>query len=209
VTIRIFVADDHQVVRDGIISLLETAGDMTVVGTGSTGADALQQVPSLDPDVVLVDIRLPDMNGVELVRRLRVASPRATLIVLTVYDDDEVLLAALDAGARGYFLKDIRGDELIASIRAVHAGDRRISGILLDHVLELLARVPDSDTPTLDLEDIQIVRGLAEGKTNPESAAEQYMSLPTLKRRLRRIFAKLGAKDRTQAVAEAARRNLL
>lgn len=208
-TIRVFVADDHEVVREGIASLLSTAGDMDLVGMAATGEEAIRLVPGAEADVVLVDIRLPDMNGVELIRALRSAFPSASPIVLTVYDSDDVLFEALDAGARGYFLKDVKAEDLLASIRAVHAGERRISGALLDRVLSSIAGDARSPEGLLDADEIAILRALAAGRTNHEIAAERFVSLPTLKRRLRRIFDKLGVDDRTQAVAAAAKRQLL
>lgn len=208
-TIRVFIADDHQVVREGIASVLSTAGDMELVGAAATGEDALRQVPALDPDIVLVDIRLPDINGVQLIRRLRATCPRAHLVVLTVYDSDEVLFEALGAGARGYFLKDVRAEELLASIRAIRAGERRISGTLMDRMLATIETESRAGDRMLDAGEIDILRALATGSTNHQIAAERYLSLPTFKRQLRRIFDKLGVNDRTQAVAEAARRQLL
>jgi DNA-binding NarL/FixJ family response regulator len=126
--------------------------------------------------------------------------------VLSVYDSDELLFGALDAGADGYFTKEIRGEELLAGIRAVYAGERRVSESLMSRVLQGLSTTPER---ALNAEDVALLRALAAGKTNTQIALERYMSLPTLKRRLRRIFLKLGVQDRTQAVAEAARRHML
>jgi DNA-binding NarL/FixJ family response regulator len=209
VTIRVFIADDHQVVREGLVALIGTASDMVVVGDASTGEDALTQVCALEPDVVLVDIRLPDMNGIDLIRHLRTTCPAAQPIVLTIYDTNDVIFEALHAGARGYFLKDVKAEELLASIRAVHDGERRISAALMDRVLAVMDGQSDEASRMLDPEDIVILRALAMGKTNHQIATEQYVSLPTIKRQLQRIFAKLDVHDRTQAVAEAARRQLL
>ena len=210
--IRVLIVDDHLVVRQGIRSLLSQYQDIDVVGDGSNGLVVMQLVASLQPNVILLDIRLGNQNGLELARQLGRKYPESRIIILTSYDDEEFLLQAAQAGVHGYLLKSASAEVLAEAIRAVHSGEHRISNSLGGKVFEQLEEISSDRVQTeygLTDDDINILELLAKGLTVKEIAQTIYMSERTVKRRSQEILEKMGASNRVQAVAEAFRQGLL
>lgn len=206
------VVDDHPVVRQGLRSLLSQYPDIQLVGETEGGPATLDLVARLQPDVILLDIRLAGPSGLDLARRLRQAQSRARVIILTSYDNEDYLLEAAQAGARGYLLKSASAEVLADTIRAVHAGERRISTDLLDKMLrqfESLATEHIHHESGLSEDEIKILRLIADGATNKEIADKLFWSEITVKRKLPDIFDKLGVTSRLQAAVEAVRRGLI
>ena len=210
--IRILIVDDHPVVRQGLRSLLSNHADLFIVGE----ADHARVVPDLVrhtmPDVVLLDIRLPGMNGIELAKLLHQEFPQIHLIVLTNYDDDVYLIGAMEAGAQAYLLKSVSDDTLVMTIHAVQRGERLISPEMLSRVLDQFAQLRQNQVQQeiglTDL-DIQILRRLADGVSNDEIGRELGWSTASIKRKVQHIFDQLGVTTRPQAAAEAVRRHLI
>lgn len=206
--IRVGVADDHPFAREGLVQLLRTADDVVVVGEAADGREVLDLVEAEEePDVVLLDVRMPGMDGLEVARRLSREHPGVKVILLSAYDDPRQMVEAVRAGARGYALKDVDGDELLDMVRVVANG-----GMVIDLTLveRLAGQGFDEPSPEALAEDeLRILRLLAAGRTNPEIAEELGMTTRSVRYQLDRIFRKLGASDRTAAVAEALRRHLI
>lgn len=210
--IRVLIVDDHPVVRQGLQSLLSNYPDIQVAGEADTGLSALEQAALLQPDVVLLDIRLPGASGIDVTRQLRRHNPQARIIILTAHEDDEYLIGALQAGAHGYLLKSTSHQTLTEAIRNAHAGLRVLSPSLVDGVLrqfEELARESLVSQSGLSESELEMLRLLAEGATNKEMAERLYWSEATVKRKIGDILAKLEVSNRAQAVAEAVRRGLI
>ncbi len=210
--IRVFIADDHPVVRDGLATFLSKFDDLDVVGTAGDGSAVLEQVRALHPDVVLTDIRMPGMNGIELARRLRLAHPQMRIIIFTTYDDEQYLYDALRTGAQAYLLKSISHDVLASAIRSVHAGERLLSPPLMDKTLnrfEKLARFKIQHDIGLVDDEMRILHALESGASNRQLAEQLFWSETTVKRKLQDIFEKLDVDNRVKAVAEGIRRGLI
>lgn len=210
--IRVLVVDDHPMVRQGVRSLLATYGDIEIVAEAATPAGAREEARRQQPDVVLLDIRLPGMTGIELTRQLCQALPRARIIILTSYDDDDYLIGALQAGAHGYLLKSVSDEMLASAIRAVYRGERLISPDLLDRVLSQFAgfrRTQIQRELGLDDEEVRVLRLVADGASNEAIGVELSWSLSSVKRKVQHIFDKLGVTTRAQAAAEAVRRGIV
>ncbi len=210
--IRVLIVDDHPVVRQGLQSLLSNYPDIQVAGEADTGLGALEEAALLQPDVVLLDIRLPGASGMDVARQLRRQNPQARIIILTAYEDDEYLIGALQAGAHGYLLKSASHETLAEAIRNAHAGRRVLSPSLVDGVLrqfESLAKESLVSQSGLSESELEILPLLAEGATNKEMAERLYWSEATVKRKIGDTLAKLGVSNRAQAVAEAIRRGLI
>ena len=201
--IRILVVDDHPVVRKGIAALLATESDMSLVGEAATGREALQQFRTHRPDVTLMDLQMPEMNGFDALSAIRAEFSEARIIVLTTYVGDVQVLRALKAGARGYLLKNSLYKELLETIRAVHAGRKSLSP---EASFELAEHATDE---ALTASEVRILRLIADGYANKEIAAKLSMSEGTVKGQVRNIIAKLGAKDRTQAAMIALKRGVI
>jgi len=201
--IRILTVDDHQLLREGIAAVLEAQEDMTLIGQASTGREAIESFRRLKPDVTLMDLRMPDMNGIEAITAIRAEFPRARVIVLTTYAGDAQAAAALKAGASGYLLKNLVRKELIETIRAVHAGKRRVPAEIATEIAEHVA-----DDVLTDRE-VEVLRGVASGKSNKLIAAELDISEGTVKTHMKSILPKLDATDRTHAVIIALKRGIL
>ncbi len=206
VTIRVFLLDDHEVVRRGLRDLLADAG-LDVVGEASTAAEALARVPAVKPDVAVLDVRLPDGNGVEVCRDLRERMPDLACLMLTSFSDDEALVNAVMAGARGYLLKDLRGTDLVEAVETVAGG-----GSLLDDaaVARLMDRIrandPDDERlAALTPQERKLLELLAEGLTNREIAERMYLAEKTVKNYVSNLLAKMGMQRRTEAAVYAAR----
>ena len=206
-TLRVFLLDDHEVVRSGLRTLLEDTDDLVVVGEASTAADALARIPAARPDVAILDVRLPDASGIEVCRDIRSSFPEIACVMLTSYADDEALFAAIMAGAAGYVLKQIRGTDLLDSIRRAGAGQSLLDPSVTRRVLEQLHARPEEDPRlgTLTKQERRILDLIAEGQTNRQIAASLYLAEKTVKNYVSNVLAKLGMERRTQAATYAAR----
>jgi DNA-binding NarL/FixJ family response regulator len=205
------IVDDHNVVRDGISALIEGQDDLTVVGRASDGQEAVDRAPAIKPEVILMDLRMPRMDGVEAMRRIRAELPAIHFIVLTTFDTDSYIFEAIEAGARGFLLKDASREELFKAIRAVHAGESLIEPSVATRVLDRMARLERGETsgPTLSERELQVLGELAQGKANKEIAASLDLSESTVKTYVARIFTKLDASGRTEAVTKALQQGLI
>jgi DNA-binding NarL/FixJ family response regulator len=201
--IRIIVVDDQAVVRQGFVSLINTVADMEVVAEGTNGQQAVELFRTHKPDVVLMDLRMPVMGGVDAIKALRREFPSARVIILTTFDGDEDIYRSLQAGAQGYLLKDMFFEELEDAIRTVHSGGRRIPGVVAER---LAGRMSGSDLTARELEVLeQIVRG----KSNKEIASALGISEATVKSHINNVLSKLDASDRTQAATKALQRGIV
>ncbi|WP_406351849.1 response regulator [Streptomyces sp. NBC_00658] len=207
VRVRVLVVDDQRLIRDGIASLLSIRPGIEVVGTAVDGRDAVAKTLELSPDVVLMDVRMPEMDGVEAVAVLRGRAPECRVVMLTTFDDEEYVVQALRAGAHGYLLKDLPAEELAQAVRLAHAGVTQLDSTVARH---LTAALP-SPTPvakaapavSLSPRETDILRLLAHGHTNREIAARLYLSEGTVKNHVSRILSRLALRDRTQAALRA------
>jgi DNA-binding NarL/FixJ family response regulator len=202
-TIRILSVDDHPLLRDGIAAVLESQPDMTLVGQACNGREAIEDFRRLRPDITLMDLRMPDISGIEAITRIRAEFSNARIIVLTTYAGDAQAAAALRAGAQGYLLKNLVRKELLETIRAVHAGKRRV---LPEIATEIAEHVADD---VLTEREIQVLRRVAAGKPNKLIAVELDISEGTVKTHMKSILPKLDASDRTHAVMIALKRGIL
>jgi two-component system response regulator DevR len=206
VTIRVFLLDDHELVRRGLRELLEVEDDIEVVGESGSAAEAVRRIPALRPDVAILDARLPDGSGIDVCRDVRSVDPHVRALILTSYDDDSALFAAIMAGASGYVLKDIRGNDLVGGIRRVAAGQSLLDPAVTARVLERVRRGPEVDPRLQALTDQErkILDHIAEGMTNRQIGAEMYLAEKTVKNYVSSLLAKLGMQRRTQAAVFAA-----
>ncbi len=201
--IRVMVVDDQAVVRQGIVALINTVTDMTVIAVATNGQEAIEQFRLSQPDVTLMDLRMPVVGGVEAIGRIRREFPGARIIVLTTFDGDEDIYRSLQAGAQGYLLKDMFFDELEEAVRKVHAGSRRIPTAVAEKLAE---RMSGSDLTARELEVLeQIVRG----RSNKEIGSQLNISEATVKSHINNILSKLGVNDRTQAATTALQRGIV
>jgi DNA-binding NarL/FixJ family response regulator len=209
--IRVLLADDQRVVREGLGTLLSLLDGIELVGTAADGEEALQLAARLDPDVVLMDLRMPRCDGIEAIRRLTERGDRARSIALTTYADDASVLGALRAGARGYLTKDAGADDIRAAIEAVARGDAALDPAVQHHVVAALSE-PAADEPALPdgltPREAEVLALIAGGLSNPEIAERLVVSAATVKSHVNHIFAKAGVRDRAQAVAYAYRHGL-
>ncbi|GAB4263862.1 MAG: response regulator transcription factor [Candidatus Promineifilaceae bacterium] len=208
--IRILIVDDQRLMRDGLRILLEMEPDMTVVGEAENGREALTAYGELYPDVVLMDIRMPEMDGVAAIHQLRRQWPDARVIILTTFDDDEYIFEGLRAGALGYLLKDVSADELADAVRAVAAGDALIDPSVTRKVVAEFTRLaasrpqPQDTLPEpLTAREVEILQLVADGLTNRQIAERLFLAEGTVKNYVSNILAKIGARDRTQAALRA------
>jgi DNA-binding NarL/FixJ family response regulator len=201
--IRVLAVDDHPLVREGIAGLLAIQTDMTLVGEASTGREAIQQFRTHRPDVTLMDLQMPEMNGIDALITIRNESPDARVIVLTTYAGDVHILRALKAGAQGYLLKSTLHQDLLRTIRAVHAGKKNLSPEVSYEVAEHQA--DDPLTPA----EIAVLRLIAAGNANKQIAAQLGVTEETVKGRVKSILSKLGANDRTEAAVSGLKRGII
>ncbi len=201
--IRVFSVDDHPLLREGISALVNSQPDMVLVGEASTGNEALQQFKQHLPDVTLLDLRLPDMSGIDVLIAIRSEFPEARIVMLTTFEGDVEVQRALQAGARGYMLKNMPPAELLDVIRQVHGGKKRIPPEIASQLLEHM-----SDEGLTDRE-VEVLREVADGNRNREIAERLFISEETVKVHIKHIMEKLGAADRTQAVAIGVRRGII
>ena len=204
--IRVLIVDDHEVMRSGIRKLLEESTDVTVAGEASDGEDAIQQIQALAPDVVLLDIQMPKLDGVETLRRLRELGVEAPVILLSTYARDDYIFDGLRAGARGYLLKDVGKDDLVHAIRTVHGGASLLQPVIAKRLIE---RLDTQISFRITNRERQVIQLLASGARNKEIAAELYISDYTVKFHVQNLYKKLGVRTRAEAVRVATEHDLL
>jgi DNA-binding NarL/FixJ family response regulator len=209
VAIGVFLLDDHEVVRKGLRALLEACEDIEVVGEADTVAEALIRIPAVEPNVAILDVRLPDGSGVEVCREVRSTAPDIACVMLTSYADDEALIASILAGAAGYVLKQVGSLDLLDTIRRAGAGESLLDPALTDRVLERLREGPKTDPRLASLtpQERKILDLIAEGYTNRQIAENMFLAEKTVKNYVSNLLAKLGMERRTQAATFAARLN--
>ncbi|TMM39782.1 MAG: response regulator transcription factor [Actinobacteria bacterium] len=205
--IRVFLLDDHEVVRRGLADLLQAEGDIEVVGESGSAVEATHRVPALRPHVAILDARLPDGNGIDVCRDVRAVDPSIKGLILTSYEDDEALFAAIMAGASGYVLKQIRGTDLVDAVRRVAAGQSLLDPAVTARVLERIRTGIEEPRELKSLTDQErrILEYIAEGLTNHEIAQRMYLADKTVKNYVSSVLAKLGLERRTQAAVLATR----
>jgi two-component system, NarL family, response regulator LiaR len=206
--VTVLIADDHPVVRQGLRTFLDLQDDLAVIGEAATGAEAVAKAEELLPDIVLLDLVMPDLDGIEAARRIRDISPATKVIVLTSYAEDEKIFPAIKAGAAGYLLKDIEPEELASGIRRVHQGE----ALLHPKVAARLMREVTGEKTEAELltaRELEVLGGLAKGLSNKAIAAELVVSEKTVKTHVSNILAKLHLADRTQAAVYALREHLV
>jgi DNA-binding NarL/FixJ family response regulator len=214
--VRVLIVDDQQLMREGLRTLLDLESGIQVAGEAADGAAGLDAARALRPDVILMDIRMPRMDGVEATRRLRAEDPDARVIVLTTFDEDELVLEAVRAGARGYLLKDVSGAELAAAVRSVAAGGAALEPVVARKVMDAFARLAqpgpaaaDRMVEPLTARERAVLGLLARGLSNKEIAERLFLAEGTVKNHVSVILQKTGARDRTQAALAARRLGLL
>jgi DNA-binding NarL/FixJ family response regulator len=207
-TIRILIADDHPVVRDGLAAMLGTQSDFNVVAVATTGREAVQLASDLRPDVVLLDLEMPDLDGVQALTQMRAATPGIRALVFTAFDTDDRILAAVRAGAQGYLLKGAPRDELFRAVRVVSQGGSLLQPVVASKLLQRMAAPEASEREAgLTERETQVLGLLVQGRANKEIAAELEISERTVKFHVSSILSKLGASNRTEAVRLAVQRH--
>jgi len=213
--IKILLADDHVVVRQGTRELLEREQDMRVVAEAGDGEEAVRMAAEHRPDVAIMDISMPRLNGIEATRQIKAAQPGTAVLVLTAYDDDQYVFALLEAGAAGYLLKNVRADELVRAIRAVHAGEAVLHPAIARKVLNRFAspvkdeRAGESDAEQLTEREMQVLKLAAKGMTNQQIADDLVLSARTIQTHLSNVFGKMGVGSRTEAVLKGLQKGWL
>ncbi|MGA4726893.1 response regulator [Micromonospora taraxaci] len=205
--IRVFLLDDHEVVRRGLADLLQSGGDIEVVGESGSAQEAARLIPALRPDVAILDARLPDGNGIDVCRDVRAIDSSIRGLILTSYEDDEALFAAIMAGAAGYVLKQIRGTDLVDAVRRVAAGQSLLDPAITTRVLDRIRNGVEQprELRSLTEQERRILEYVAEGLTNREIAAKMFLAEKTVKNYMSSVLAKLGLERRTQAAVLATR----
>jgi DNA-binding NarL/FixJ family response regulator len=203
--IKVFLLDDHEVVRRGLKDLLESDGDIEVVGESGSAAEAARRIPALRPDVAVLDARLPDGSGIDVCREIRSREPKTAALILTSYDDDEALFAAIMAGASGYVLKQIRGNDLVDAVRRVASGQSLLDPAVTQQVLDRLRRGPEVDDALAPLteQERRLLELIGQGLTNRQIAEQMFLAEKTIKNYVSNLLAKLGLERRTQAAVFA------
>ncbi len=201
--IRIMIVEDHAVVRQGLAALLGTVPGFSVIAQAGDGLQAVDLFSRHQPDITLMDLRLPQMNGVDAIVKIRAAFPQARIIVLTTFDGDEDIYRALQAGARGYLLKGMTGEELMDAIRSVHGGRTRIPAPVAERLAERMG------APALTSRETEVLRLIVGGNSNKEIAAALFISEATVKTHINSLLSKLGVTDRTQAATTALQRGIV
>jgi DNA-binding NarL/FixJ family response regulator len=207
--IRILVADDHPVVRDGLVAMLATQADFAVVGEAATGVEAVAQTRALKPDVVLLDLEMPELDGVEALRQIRSQQPAAHVLVFTAFDTDERIVAAIQAGASGYLLKGVPRQELFKAIQVVSRGGSLLQPVIASRLMRHVREADSANAEPLTRREAEVLQLLALGRTNKEIAAALVITERTVKYHVSAILSKLGAGNRTEAVKVAAKRRLI
>jgi DNA-binding NarL/FixJ family response regulator len=206
-TIRVLIADDHQLFRDGLNALLLSAPDAEVVGEAGTGKEAIQLAAETQPDVILMDLQMPDMDGIEATRRIVRASPHINVLMVTLFEDDQSVFAAMRAGARGYVLKGAKHDEMLRAIRAASSGEAIFSPSIAARMMNYFAAsrgaMPEEVFPDLTDREREILTLIARGESNADIAQALTISVKTVRNHVSNIFSKLQVADRAQAVIRA------
>ena len=201
--IRVLSVDDHPLLRQGIAAIIESQPDMALVSQAATGTEAVQKYREFKPDITLMDLRLPDISGIDAMLGIRAEFPDARIVMLTTFEGDVEIQRALQAGARGYLLKSTPPDELVQAIRQVHAGKKRVPPEVAAQLAEHMSY------ESLTAREIEVLREVAEGNRNKDIAHRLFISEETVKVHIKHIMDKLGAKDRTEAIAIAVRRGII
>lgn len=201
--IRILVVEDHNVVRQGLVALLKSVPDFAVVAEAADGKQGVEQYRRHHPDITIMDLRLPVLSGVDAIQEIRRESPNARVIVLTTFDGDEDIYRALQAGARGYLLKDMFGDDLLDAIRVVHAGRSRIPAPVAQRLAERMS------AQELTNRELDVLKLIVAGKSNKEIGRDLFISEATVKTHINSLLSKLGVTDRTQAATTALQRGIV
>ena len=211
-TLRLLVVDDHEVVREGLVAMLDRRPGFSVVGQAGTVAEAVALAAKLEPDLVVMDVRLPDGSGIEACRDIRSARPETRVVMLTSYPDEEAVLGAIVAGASGYLLKQLRARDLVAALESVGQGASLLDPAVTEKVLERVRRIATADQPdelaALTPQERRILMLVAEGKTNREIAEEVFLSDKTVKNYVSSILSKLNLERRAQAAAFVAKHRM-
>jgi DNA-binding NarL/FixJ family response regulator len=207
-SIRILVADDHPVVLDGLVAILSTQPDFDVAGTAKNGVELVRKAAELHPNVILTDLEMPQMDGVEAIREIRTTQPQIEFIAFTAFDTDERIVGAVQAGAKGYLLKGAPRDEIFKAIRVVSSGGSLLEPVVASKLLQHM-RGDEGSLDNLTEREMEVLHLLAQGKPNKEIAGELFITERTVKFYVSAILSKLGAGNRTEAVAIAAQRGLI
>lgn len=209
--IRILIADDHPIVRQGLATVLEQENDLSVVGQAINGVEAVAKARQLLPDIILMDLQMPEMDGVEAINRIMAEELKAGIIILTTYDTDDHIFRGIEAGARGYLLKDSPPDEVVKAIRTVNRGESLIEPRVASRLLDRLGQLSRGPAPesTLSRREIEVLEVMATGAANKQIANELSIGQSTVKTHIVRIFNKLGVNGRTEAVAEAVKKGII
>lgn len=213
--IRILIADDHRVVREGLVAILKSRSDMDVVGEAVNGFEVIEKTKALKPDVILMDISMPQMNGVEATRAVRKISPEIGIVVLTMHDDDATIFELVRTGVHGYLLKDADSSEIVKAIQSIYKGEsiihpsiaRKILGEFSQLEPEQVKKAPQMYN--LSGREVDVLRRVAKGKTNKEIASELHLSEKTIKNHVRNIFHKMGVYDRTEAAMKGVQEGII
>jgi DNA-binding NarL/FixJ family response regulator len=205
--IRVFLLDDHEIVRQGLRTLLESDGDIEVVGESGLASEATSRIPALRTDVAVLDARLPDGSGIEVCRLVRAVDPGIKALILTSYDDDEALFAAIMAGASGYILKEVTSQDLLGAVRHVAAGHSLIDPLLTERVLDRVRNGPETapELANLTEQELRLLELIAEGLTNRQIGERMFLAEKTVKNYVSTLLGKLGLERRTQAAVLASR----
>ncbi len=214
--IRILIADDHRVVREGLAAILKSRNDMDVVGEATNGFEVIEKTKELKPDVILMDISMPQMNGVEATRAIRKISPEIGIVVLTMHDDDATIFELVRTGVHGYLLKDADSSEIIKAIQSIYKGESVIHPAIARKILSEFSNLgseQDKKAPrqvyNLSTREVDVLRRVAKGKTNKEIASELQLSEKTIKNHVRNIFHKMGVYDRTEAAMKGVQEGII
>lgn len=211
--LRLLIVDDHAMFRDGLRAVLEHAGDMELVGEAGDGETAITLAAELQPDIVLMDLHMPGLGGIEATRSITAAHPRIKIIALSMYQDDRLINSMVGVGARGYILKDARATELLQAIRTVAAGGAALDPAVLAHVLVQYRRLAGAEvhgaTAAFGKREVEILQGLADGLSNQEIARRLHLSQQTIKNTLTAVYVQLGVSNRTEAVVAALRQGII
>lgn len=209
--IKVLIADDHPVVREGLSAMLGKEQDIQVVGEAENGMEAVNKAKELQPDIILMDLRMPELDGVEAMRQIGAENPDIKFIVLTTYDNDEYIFKGIEAGARAYLLKDAPREELFKAIRAVYRGESLIQPAIAGKVLDRFAKLSrEAQVPeALSERELEVLKLMAKGAANKEIATKLFISESTVKTHIQSIFQKLEVGDRTEAVTEAIKKGII
>ena len=211
--IKILIADDHPVVREGLNAMISREPDFQVVGEAVNGLDAVDKARELKPDVILMDLRMPEMDGVEAIRLITISDPNTKFIILTTFSDDEYIFRGIEVGARAYLLKDAPREELFKAIRTVYEGESLIQPVVatrvLDRFVELTKQAQTRTHEILTDREIEVLQLIAQGAANKEIASKLSISNSTVKTHIASIFQKLNTTDRTEAVTEAIKKGII